>query len=218
MWGCWVLALPLMSKERHIWKDLYTVHGSHFLSVRMGCRRKIVMNKTMRSQGCALAEKHQITVCGHQTEAYSETDISVPSMNQICRKALQSIRWPIMHKRGGNGTVRGHTVATWDSKDCWGLWGVWQRDIWSEARHVQKHVESVCRLNRPWSLFSGRFAGIGGHVITSACDECAAKMRMTQCMCVGVQWPYVSTTVYHYLICAFTARYIRRAGRAAYTH
>lgn len=69
----------------------------------------------------------------------------------------------------------------WDNEECDG--GAEPcSGIWSRAQHVQKHVENVYRLNRPWSLSSGRFAGIAGHVITSAYDGCAVKMRMIKCM------------------------------------
>ena len=68
----------------------------------------------------------------------------------------------------------------WDNEECDG--GAEPcSGIWSWAQHVQKHVENVYRLNRPWSLSSGRFAGIAGHVITSAYDGCAVKMRMIKC-------------------------------------
>lgn len=65
--------------------------------------------------------------------------------------------------------------------------------IWCRAWHVQTHVENIYRLNRPWSSSSGRFAGIPGHVITSAYDGCAVKMRMIKCMCVGIGGSCVCT-------------------------
>lgn len=76
---------------------------------------------------------------------------------------------------------------------------MWRRGIWSRARHVQNHVENVCRLNRPWSLNSERFAGIAGHVITSTYDKCAVKMRIIKCMCIQM-------TAYCYFICVLTTR------------
>lgn len=93
--GCFdkALALSLMSKERHIWKDLYILHSSHFLSVRTAYTRQIYHEQNHKVSGLspsfALMEKHQKTVCGI-LGVQGETGIGVTSKNQTCMEPLQS--------------------------------------------------------------------------------------------------------------------------------
>lgn len=54
------------------------------------------------------------------------------------------------------------------------------------ACHVQKHVGNIWRLNRPRSSSSGRYAGVTGHVITSAYNGCAVEMIKS--MCADIPW------------------------------
>lgn len=48
----------------------------------------------------------------------------------------------------------------------------------------KKHVGNIWRLNRPRSSGSGRYAGVAGHVITSAYNGCAVEMIKS--MCAGI--------------------------------
>lgn len=62
-----------MRKERHIWKDLYILHSSHFLRVWMACLRQMYHEQNHKglrvvSQLCSHGETPEnCTVCGHQT-------------------------------------------------------------------------------------------------------------------------------------------------------
>lgn len=69
------------------------------------------------------------------------------------------------------------------------------------------------------------FTGLTGHDLCFQGDSKGSQVMLShphvmnvqwkwgwQSMCVGVQWPYVCTTVYYNLICALTIRCIRRTG------